>query len=636
MKANEVLKRYAAGERDFRRVNLQGQSFKGKDLSGADFSEADIRGADFTHAILKDASFSHAKAGLQSSWAIVLVIVSLLLSALSGFASACAGAAGPITFYSENPWNITGEIVLITLLVFFIVTIRQGLVAALGALSATAIGVAAVAAFLAWIEAVAVKRAAFLGIIWIVGTAVAKAVAGAGAVIVTGGVIVAVAAAVAVAESVAGSGSVAIAAALVGVVTGAWVVAVGKAGVVAVTWAMAVAVVGVGISGYVSWRTLAGDEKHAFLRAIAIAFAAIGGTSFRKANLTNANFTQATLKSTDFRGAILTRTRWYQAKKLDRIRPGATYLRNAQVRQWLITGQGQDKNFDRQDLRGVNLQGANLADASFIGADLSYANLQDADLSRAKLVQTQLDETDLTGATLSGAYIEDWGITSHTKLQGVRCEYVFMRLPTKEDPDPCRKPDNKREVFKDGDFTDFISPIVDTLDLYHNQGVDPRAIAISFKQLSENHPHAELDIVAMEKRGKDKFLLRAKTAPHAERSSLSAEYFSTYNQVKSLPENHVQILLAAKDSHIQSLENTIINFINAFDRPTIYNLPQAQFGGGFAGTKGTQSGGTFYDDFANPNLSQAATEIQQLLQQLAATNPIAKNLMSMIEKSREK
>ncbi len=95
---------------------------------------------------------------------------------------------------------------------------------------------------------------------------------------------------------------------------------------------------------------------------------------------------------------------------LDRVRPGGTYLQHTQLRQVLVTGHGQDKNFDRQDLRGVNIAGANLADASLIGADLSSANLQDADLSRAKLVQTQLDETDLTGATLTGAYIEDWGI----------------------------------------------------------------------------------------------------------------------------------------------------------------------------------------------------------------------------------
>ncbi|NEQ86292.1 MAG: pentapeptide repeat-containing protein [Moorea sp. SIO2I5] len=84
MKAKEVLRRYAAGERDFRRVNLRGQSFQGEDLSGADFSEADIRGANFKNAYLKDTKFCDAKAGLQRPWAIGFLIGSLLLSGVIG------------------------------------------------------------------------------------------------------------------------------------------------------------------------------------------------------------------------------------------------------------------------------------------------------------------------------------------------------------------------------------------------------------------------------------------------------------------------------------------------------------------------------------------------------------------------
>lgn len=201
-----------------------------------------------------------------------------------------------------------------------------------------------------------------------------------------------------------------------------------------------------------------GDEKYSWIRNIAIAFAAIGGASFRSSDLTDVNFTTATLKSTDFRKAILIRTCFNKTKKLDFVRPGTTYLQKAQVVSVLETGVGQNSNFDRENLSGINFKGANLIDASFIGADLSQANLQDADLSRAKLVQAQLNGTDLTGATLTGAYIQDWGITTDTKFDGVRCEYVYMRLPTAYNPDPLRKPDNNKEVFAPGEFAYFSKP----------------------------------------------------------------------------------------------------------------------------------------------------------------------------------
>jgi hypothetical protein len=142
-----------------------------------------------------------------------------------------------------------------------------------------------------------------------------------------------------------------------------------------------------------------------------------------------------------------------------------------------------------------------------------------------------------------------------------------MHVPTKDDPDPLRKPDNKQESFADGDFADFIKPIVDTLDLYHNQGVDSRAIAIAFKNLAENNPEAKLEIVAMEKRGRDKFLLRAKTAATADKSALSSAYFADYNQLKALPADNQKLLLAEKDARIQSLENMVNT---ALQQPKFY------------------------------------------------------------------
>ncbi|MEQ9484585.1 pentapeptide repeat-containing protein [Coleofasciculus sp. F4-SAH-05] len=560
MKADEVLRRYAAGERDFRRVNLRGQSFKGINLVGADFSEADIRGANFTNAYLSGAKFCGAEAGLQRCWAVFFVIISWLLSSVSGYLSGVAGYLVGLIFYSSSIKDqISGWVTLIIILSFFFITIRQGIGLVLGVVAGAvtiAVAIAVVITGDITFESAGVVAGA-------IAYAVVGAVAFAGAVVFAG--------AIAFAGAVVFAGAMAFAGAVTGVVNGAEAEAVVGTGAYAVAGTLAFAFTL--ISAYFGWQAIKGDKKYALIRMIVIAFAATGGTSFRRANLTNADFTRARLKSTDFRKAILTSTRWRDASKLDLVRPGTSYLSSVSVRELVRTLRGQDKNFDQLSLRGVNLQGANLADASFIRADLNEANLQDADLSRAKLIQTQLDEAHLTGATLTGATIEDWGITRSTKLHGIICQYVFMRLPTKDDPNQRRKPDNWEEEFEDGDFANFIKPIVDTLDFYHNQGVDPRAIAISFKQLAEKNPEAELEIVAMEKRGKDKFLLRAATAPDADHSKLNAEYFTTYNQIKALAEAEVQALLAEKDSRISSLETMVET---ALQRPNFYASNQIQ------------------------------------------------------------
>ncbi|MEA5582892.1 pentapeptide repeat-containing protein [Nodularia harveyana UHCC-0300] len=563
--------------KDFSGQNLCGKSFKGEDLSGANFQGADLRGASFTKAILKEANFSYTNSGLQSIKIFYLVVFSLLLVALAGI---IAGLGGIFAFYfTLHPKTtdiaiISNTFILFSLSIFIGITFWKDFL--YGLLLGLLVLVPSLLIALALIGHItAISQAFFVGI-------------GALSSIATS--LAAIALAQTVIIMILNSVPIAI--------FGSFILAiVSAANLPTIESTTTTAIISV-LGSYIAWQASKGAEKFTWIQKIAVAAAATGGTSFRGADLTDANFTQAKLKSTDFRGAILIRTCFHQVKMLDRVRLGTTYLQNAQARQVLVTGQGQEKNFDRDDLRGVNFQGANLVDASFIGADLSEANLQDADLSRAKLVQTQLNGTDLTGATLTGVYIQDWGITTDTKFDGVRCEYVYMRLPTKEKPDPLRKPDNHKEVFADGEFGDFIKPIFDTLDLYHNQDVDPRAIAISFKQLAENHPDADLRIVGMEVRGEDKFLLRAKTAATSDKSELSSEYFATYNKIKGLPERKIKLLLEEKDSRIRSLENMVNtalqtpkfyaeNYNNQGDtmpqgskKESNFNLQNAQFGGG--------------------------------------------------------
>ncbi|MBD2683435.1 MULTISPECIES: pentapeptide repeat-containing protein [Nostoc] len=639
--------------KDFSGQNLRGRSFQNQDLALADFSGSDIQGTDFSGANLARANFYKAKAGLNSYGIFVVSLLLFLVAGLSGFTAGIA-----ITFATYFFLSLKPRIFHVFIASFlFICFVRTVLNVTYGPIAVNVQLVAAVAIVLA-VVAVGAPAAA-----------VDEPEAKIGAIVVSGVMSMLFVLAVALNSSV--TSNEAFSTTLIGnellrklIKGGAWF-----GGVVG-------GLVGAALGSYVGQLALNGDKRFRWIWKITIAFASTEGTSFRGTDLTNANFTQAVLKSSDFRNAILTHTRWYQAKKLDCIRSGTTYLSNVQLQQWLINKHGQCKNFNRQDLRGVNLQGVNLANASFIGADLSHANLQDADLSRAKLVQTQLDGTDFTGATLTGAFIEDWGITNETLFDKVKCEYVFMRLPTAYNPDPLRKPDNRQEVFALGEFGDFIKPIFDTLDLYHNQGVDPRAIAISFKQLAENHPDAELEIVAMEKRGQDKFLLRAKTAIAADKSELSAEYFATYNQLKALAEQEVKALIAEKDSRIADLQNMVVT---ALQRPSFYsnveqvgfmsnnpggfsvggsvsgdinnvqgennqqrvsnktsnfNLQQAQFGGGLVNAdtvNAGQIGGniTNYNPEQKQNLAQAAAEIQQLLNQLSQSYPTATTLQRM-------
>lgn len=91
MKAKDLLRLYALGERNFQGVNLQGESFQGQKLEEADFSHANIRGTNFTKADLSNTKFVCAKAGLPQYWMIILAVFLLVvLSMLVGFCATTA------------------------------------------------------------------------------------------------------------------------------------------------------------------------------------------------------------------------------------------------------------------------------------------------------------------------------------------------------------------------------------------------------------------------------------------------------------------------------------------------------------------------------------------------------------------
>ena len=147
----------------------------------------------------------------------------------------------------------------------------------------------------------------------------------------------------------------------------------------------------------------------------------------------------------------------------------------------------------------------------------------------------------------------------------------------------------------------------------------------------------------MEVKGEDNLLLRLKTAPEVDKSQLSAEYFNTYNQLKTLAEAESKKLLAEKDARIQKLENMVDT---ALKRPSfyaenyrgdmdmtgekrnikaeIYNEQRGKFGiGQMSGgeIKGNAKVAAEINEAEKQKLAEAAAEIQKLLKQLEQTNP---------------
>jgi hypothetical protein len=292
MRTKELLGLYKQGIRDFRGQNLAGKSFRGQDLSGANFSGADLRGTDFTDAMLRGADFTGIKSGLLPIQKLIVLMASFMSSILLGGLAGWVDALVELEFHNSDGFGgiapkISAKwIVLVILLVFGYVAQRYGLTAGFSTFI-FALVVAGISAFIST-SFVAIAAGMVLAITVVAFIAVVTSIV----VILS----------LTTALSVSLTAAAIVIAAFAPVFT--WVAAP-TAGESAVVLAIAVTV----ISAYIGWQAFQGDDRHAVLWGIAENFATRQGTSFRGADLTGADFSQAKLKSTSFNGAILNRTR---------------------------------------------------------------------------------------------------------------------------------------------------------------------------------------------------------------------------------------------------------------------------------------------------------------------------------------
>ncbi|EKQ69198.1 putative low-complexity protein [Leptolyngbyaceae cyanobacterium JSC-12] len=460
MKASEVLRRYAAGDRDFRRTSLRGQHFKGQDLSGADFSEADIRGTNFTHANLKGTNFTNAKAGLQKRWVLIQLLLVFLLAALAGvlqgyFSWWISGSIVTIWEYFHLPTEAEYQVSL-AILIDNIIYLTIYLI----------VIVTTIAMF---------TRQGFTS----------KAFA-----------------------SVAGAGAGAGASVLLGF--------------------------------YYSRQALKGDEKFALLRAFGIAVAALGGTSFCGANLTDANFTNAMLRSTNFQATrqqttLLNGVYWHNANQLDRARLGDSILSNSAVRELLVTRNGYKKSYIDANLRGANLNGVNLEAANLTWADLSQATLHQANLKDANLREVLAIGTDFTAAYLTGACLEGWNIDHTTTLKAVDCQYIFLLEHPNQLGNRERRPHEPDQVFAPGDFAKLYTKMINVVQVLLRNGMNRTAFAAAFQQLMSENPDITYDSIQAVERQGDDALVTLSVSETANKAEISRTLRESYeNQVRQL------------------------------------------------------------------------------------------------------
>jgi len=292
----EVVWLYELGERNFRRQNLRGKSFRGEDLSDADFSGCDLRGTDFSNAVLVNANFTNAVAGLHGQRALALLAVLLVSACVLGLVAGFVGAFAEVRFVSVNQTEQAAFawITPIVIIGFTFVSLTRSM--------SVGFGIFAVAFVLTTVGALISPAA--VPIAGTVAAAIAINSLVAGATAAVSALLVAAVLAFRIRYAVLIGAVFIVAFAIAIVYTEA------TAPTSSIASAISVASIVLPLASYVGWRALKGDRKHTITWMVATFLATKWGTSFRGADLTNADFSRAVLKSTDFSRAILTNTRW--------------------------------------------------------------------------------------------------------------------------------------------------------------------------------------------------------------------------------------------------------------------------------------------------------------------------------------
>ncbi|NEQ66150.1 MAG: pentapeptide repeat-containing protein [Symploca sp. SIO2D2] len=367
------------------------------------------------------------------------------------------------------------------------------------------------------------------------------------------------------------------------------------------------------------------DFSKANLGEVNLIEADLRGANLIEADLSGAYLSEANLRGADFRGAYLSGANLRGADL-----SGAD-LRGTDLSVASLRG----ANFSYADLSRADLSVASLRGANFSYADLSYAKFSYAKFSYAKFSYADLSRVQLLGAileraTLTGACIEDWNINSNTKLDGVICDYVYLKDNHQE-----RRPHTGN--FQPGEFTKLFQESLETVDLIFREGVDWKGFLISFQKLQIECGSDELSIQSFENKGDGAFVVRVNVPSSANKAEiekylkrqyqLEAKFEAKSEQLANLLE--ITKLLASKPINIEAKSESSSMSENQKTENKFYapvgSVSNKGNQTGFAGKVEGNLIGTQYNYPAEKQqtLAEAAEEIQKLLKQLEETNPTA-------------
>lgn len=219
--------------------------------------------------------------------------------------------------------------------------------------------------------------------------------------------------------------------------------------------------------------------KEAILDEADFSYARLNGEDLRNSNLSNTNFSGACFRHSNLRSVDFQNTNLHEAD-FQNADLGKANLKKANLR---------GANLTLANLYQANLSYSNLSEANLLNADIIGADLSMADLSNSYLIKATVLKTNFYCANLNGVCIQDWNTNEETNLEGVICEYIFMKsffdnslnkaIPTE------RCPKNPSQNFELGEFTKRFQISRNILELTFQDGMPWKAFAQVFNDVNQ-------------------------------------------------------------------------------------------------------------------------------------------------------